>query len=194
MSGGVRLAEEAAVLSDYLLAHVEVSAAGATCAGELEPGTDVTSEGATLVFDCGGPVAVADVRISTLTDLDPAYRTLAEGPGGQRQSYSLDRDSFAWELPAPTAGRSPGSLEPPGSSGRSAAVQLGAITAVGVAIGAGAWIVLLTTAGYLLGDNWEKAESWMGPLKYAAVALILGGIVYLAFRWLRNRDPRAAAE
>ena len=60
------------------------------------------------------------------------------------------------------------------------------------AIGAGAWIALLTTGGYLLGDNWERAEGWVDPLKYVAVAAILGGAMYLAWRWLRSRDARTA--
>ncbi|MBC7459721.1 MAG: DedA family protein [Thermoleophilia bacterium] len=59
-------------------------------------------------------------------------------------------------------------------------------------IGAGAWIALLTSAGYLLGDNWERAGIWLEPLKYAAVAAIVGGTVVLVVRWMRGRGARTA--
>jgi membrane protein DedA with SNARE-associated domain len=55
------------------------------------------------------------------------------------------------------------------------------------AIGAGAWILLLTGAGYVLGDRWHDAERWLDPLKYVAVGALLVGIVWLAERWMRGR-------
>ncbi len=95
---GVQLAE-APEFADYVLAHVTATAAGATCEGTVELVEDVTIEGATVEFDCGGPVSAAEVTINTLIDVNEAYRTLASGPGGQRNVYSLDQDTFTWQLP-----------------------------------------------------------------------------------------------
>lgn len=134
---GVRLAEEATVLSAYLLDQVRVQAAGEACTGELVPVDDVSDAGVEIAFDCGGPVATADVTVRVLTDLDPAYRTLAVGPGGQARAYSVDRDTFTWELPGVATGMPEAAPEAP--AGRTAALQLGGTALAGVVIGAGVW-------------------------------------------------------
>ena len=41
------------------------------------------------------------VSVEMLTDLHPAYRTLASGPEGQRAAYSSTDVSHEWQLPVP---------------------------------------------------------------------------------------------
>jgi len=122
---GVELAK-APELATYLLDHVAVRAQGRACTGTLEPVDDVTTQGATLTFDCGGPVAAADVTLTTLTDLHRAYRTLAVGGDDQRYAYSADADTFTWSFPTAAATGEGGEVAS-GSTGRSAALQLGGV-------------------------------------------------------------------
>lgn len=135
---GVRLAEEAAVLEDYLLTQVDVVADGTACAGGLEPVADVEVSGAALSFDCGGPVGAVDVGVATLVDLDDRYRILATGPEGQRHVYAAGSDTTSWVL-----GDDPGTSSTAAASSpeRSAAVQLGSILGA-VALGAAGVVVL----------------------------------------------------
>lgn len=114
--------------ADYLLERVRVVARGADCPGELLPVTDLVSAGAVLSFDCGTAVDVVEVEARTLTDLHPAYRSLASGPEGQRAVYDDEHPTHSWTLTgAPVAG----------SSARSAAVQLGPALGVVLAGGVG---------------------------------------------------------
>jgi hypothetical protein len=134
---GVQLAR-APQLADYLLERITVSAAGASCAGALLPVEDVETTGATLDFDCGGPVGSAEIRVATLTDIDPAYRTLATGPSGQRHPYAEATGAIGWTLPT-NAATAPAS--PAGDRARSAVVQLGGV-GFGVTLLAGLGLVL----------------------------------------------------
>ncbi|OLF13662.1 hypothetical protein BLA60_00155 [Actinophytocola xinjiangensis] len=61
---------------DYLLARVTVSQGGRACPGELAPLADLTGQGARYTFHCPASVAELDVRVSALTDLNSAYRTV----------------------------------------------------------------------------------------------------------------------
>jgi len=133
---GVRLAR-ASQLSAYLLERIEVRA-DEPCSGTLLPVDDVEATGATLDFDCGGPVPAADVRIATLTDVDEAYRTLASGPFGQGEAYVADTGAVTWALT--TADAVAGGDRANGA--RSAALQLGG-AGVGAAAVAGVGLLLL---------------------------------------------------
>ncbi len=75
------------------------------CSGSLLPVDDVEATGATLDFDCGGPVPAADVRIATLTDVDEAYRTLASGPSDRARPTSSDTGAVTWALTSADAVR-----------------------------------------------------------------------------------------
>lgn len=132
---GVQLAH-APQLADYLLERITVTAGGTPCAGTMLPVADVEAAGVTLDFDCGSPVASADVGIATLTDVDPAYRTLATGPFGQRRAYGSDTGAVTWTLSdaGPTATDAPAAAVPD-DRGRSALLQLG-----GVGLGAAALV------------------------------------------------------
>lgn len=117
---GLRLAG-APAFEAYLLETVRVSSSGAPCPGALSPmdaGTDLARTGVTLLFACSGPVTRPEVTLSTLTDMHPAYRTMASGPDGQKAVYTLDTDTHAWSLRGPAATASPVS---------SAALQLGVV-------------------------------------------------------------------
>ena len=54
------------------------------------------------------------------------------------------------------------------------------------------WIFLLTFTGKQVGANWEDWKNSLHYVDYTVLALIVVGIVYLVFRWRRNRDARAA--
>lgn len=140
---GAQLAR-APQLADYLLDRIEVSAAGEVCAGELLHVDDVETSGATLDFDCGGPVPAADVRIATLTDIDDTYRILAAGPHGQGHLYSTVAAVHRWVLRDAPVTSSPGAgaaettapAARPESRAHSAMTQLGSI-GVGVVVAVG---------------------------------------------------------
>ncbi len=118
----------AAELPDYLLRRIAVTSAGGTCVGKALPITSLVREGVTLQFRCPAAVEKADIVLRTLTDLHPAYRTLATGPGGQRAVYDISHESHAWSASStsvPTGTTS--------STGRSAAIQLSVVGGIGIA-------------------------------------------------------------
>jgi membrane protein DedA with SNARE-associated domain len=55
-------------------------------------------------------------------------------------------------------------------------------------VGTTLWILLLTTAGYLLGENYSLVEVYMGPLSKVALGIILVAfIVWVGRRVLQQR-------
>ncbi|GAA2584464.1 hypothetical protein GCM10010399_13100 [Dactylosporangium fulvum] len=115
----------------YLLRQITVTDGGRPCAGELEPPRALDLKGAIADYACPGPIAVATVTVRMLTDLNPAYRTLATGPGGRRTVYEADKDTHDWTSVGAPAGDDAG-------LGRSAAVQIATVVgAVAIAVAAG---------------------------------------------------------
>ncbi|WP_433616861.1 hypothetical protein ACQP2P_16060 [Dactylosporangium sp. CA-139114] len=119
----------------YLLQRITVTDGSAPCPGAVAQPIDFLQlKGATTDYTCPGPVATATVAVRMLTDLNPAYKTLATGPGGQRAVYQGATDTHAWTLvgapPADGAGL-----------GRSAAVQLAAVLS-GLLLAAAAVVVV----------------------------------------------------
>ncbi len=55
------------------------------------------------------------------------------------------------------------------------------------AVGSGVWNAIFITAGYQLGNQWDRVEVWVKPISYATVALL--GVFGL---WLVYRKVRAA--
>ncbi|HWV22974.1 MAG TPA: DedA family protein [Thermomicrobiales bacterium] len=51
------------------------------------------------------------------------------------------------------------------------------------AVGSLVWNTLLISAGWMLGDNWDKVETYLGPLSYVVVLLILAAGVW----WVWHR-------
>lgn len=136
-------------VEDYLLEHISVQNPG--CQAEVRDVGNLVEEGATVAFTCEKPLAEVALTATTLTDLHPAYRTLATGPDGQRAAYAQDTDTHTWSLeasgapagaPLPTAA---GSAPPPASGGTDAALQIGLVLAV-VALVAAAGVVVARAA------------------------------------------------
>lgn len=93
------LLAEAPQLRRYLLGHIQVSQDGQRCSGEVTTTRGLAEDGtALLVFACPRKVEQVTVDVSTLTDLHPAYRTLATGDGGQRATYTLETPAHQWRL------------------------------------------------------------------------------------------------
>jgi membrane protein DedA with SNARE-associated domain len=60
------------------------------------------------------------------------------------------------------------------------------------AIGSGLWAALLATAGYLLGDNYEQVEGYVGPIGTALLVLLVGFAV--VWVWRRRQAGKAQPE
>ena len=56
--------------------------------------------------------------------------------------------------------------------------------------GSAIWNAVFIGAGWVLGDNWERVEGWVGPLSYVVVALLAVALVVLVVRKVR-RAPDA---
>lgn len=132
-AGDPALVADSPEVADYALDHVVVRSAGADCAGEVAEVGDLTAEGARLVFTCPAPVASATVEVTTLTDLHPAYRTLATGPDGQHQVYAAGAGSYEWVLGTASTGSTTGTSagDTPAratlDTGQSAVLQIGGV-------------------------------------------------------------------
>lgn len=53
------------------------------------------------------------------------------------------------------------------------------------AIGSGVWNALFIGLGWYLGDNWDRVQTWLGPVTYVVLGLALVGLVWLAVRKVR---------
>ncbi|MFG2047531.1 hypothetical protein ACGFIW_08890 [Micromonospora sp. NPDC048935] len=96
-SDGTVLASSAQ-FATYLLRQITLSSDGHACAGTLGKASDPAASGVDVDYTCPAPVGVARIEIRMLSDLDPAYRTVATGPQGKRQVYGPDAYSHDWVL------------------------------------------------------------------------------------------------
>ncbi|MFG1883591.1 hypothetical protein [Micromonospora sp. NPDC049102] len=118
--------------ADYLRTQMTVSSDGHACAGVVGKASD---SGVDVDYTCPGPLGVARIEIRMLTDLDPAYRTVATGPEGKRQVYGPDEYSHDWLLgdaPPPAAADS-GTGHDRGAAQR-AALAVGPLLLVAAAV------------------------------------------------------------
>ena len=53
------------------------------------------------------------------------------------------------------------------------------------------WVLMLTYIGMKAGDNWESWKDSLHYVDYAVAAIIVGGAIYLFFRWRSNRGGPA---
>jgi hypothetical protein len=99
-SDAERLAASDAV-AGYLAAHLTVAQGGRDCPAEVDL-SDLTGDGAELVFTCERDVAAVDVAVTVLTDADPAYRTVAfaEAADRDRLLYTDESPTAAWRFDA----------------------------------------------------------------------------------------------
>lgn len=122
--------------ADYLLERVTVASDGRECPGAVTPPSDLARGGATIDFTCAAAVGVVTIGVRTLTDLDPAYRTLATGPGGVRAVYTSDAYTHEWTLGGVPAVAGGGD-----GRGRGAALQIAAVVGGLLLIGAVALVL-----------------------------------------------------
>jgi hypothetical protein len=118
----------------YLLRQITVVSAGKPCTGEVAPPVDVAKSGVQIAYTCAAKVGAATVSVKTLTDLNPAYRTLATGPNGERAVYATTKNSFDWKF-------SDAVMAENVSRGRSAVLQIASVVG-GVLLLAAVAIVL----------------------------------------------------
>lgn len=111
--GGSSLAPaDAAAIADspevaaHLLDRVAARQDGADCRGEVRTARDLVEDGAVLAFTCPEPVRRVDVELALLTDLHPAYRTVAVSADGQRALYTADDAVETWAFGSPVGGGS----------------------------------------------------------------------------------------
>lgn len=137
------LVSESPELTTYLLDHVAVTASGAECTGSVTAVGDLVADGADVAFACDSAAASATVEVTTLTDLHPAYRTLATGPDGQHQVYAAGAASYDWTLGAAgTTSTGDATAAASLGTGESAALQIGGVLgAVLLLAGTGALVV-----------------------------------------------------
>jgi len=57
------------------------------------------------------------------------------------------------------------------------------------ALGSGVWNAIFITAGYQLGNRWERVEGWVKPFSYGTVALLAVFAAWLTYRKIKtSRD------
>jgi membrane protein DedA with SNARE-associated domain len=54
-------------------------------------------------------------------------------------------------------------------------------------IGSGVWNAAFIALGWVLGENWNLVEGWLGPVSYVVFGLVAVGLVVLAVRRARAR-------
>ena len=58
--------------------------------------------------------------------------------------------------------------------------------AVLTAIGSGVWNAVFIALGWWLGERWDQVQSWLGPVSYVVVGLLVIGLGVLIVRKLRS--------
>jgi hypothetical protein len=120
----------------YAETHLRAQRGDEPCESATRPTEDLRDDGVVVALTCpagDGPVTVA---VDMLTDLHPAYRTLATGPDGQRAVYTAEAPSHAWSLTTVAA------ADLGAGAASSAALQLGGVLsglAAAAGLGAVAW-------------------------------------------------------
>jgi len=141
--GDDALLAAAPAFAAYAETHLRAERGGEPCAGTMRPADDLLDDGATVAFDCPAGSGPVRVSVDMLTDLHPAYRTLATGPAGQRAVYAADAVAHDWALGETTAEASPTAPASAAAAGlgASAALQLGGVL-LGLAVASGLGVLL----------------------------------------------------
>ncbi|WP_334628399.1 hypothetical protein [Micromonospora sp. CPCC 205539] len=123
----------------YLRRQITVTSDGDACAGTVTPPSNLAASGVTVDYTCPGPIGTVSVGVRMLTDLNPAYQTLASGSNGERAVYGSGRYAHDWVLGDAPAKSGTG-------LGRSAAEQIAAV---------GGGLLLVALAALLL-NRWRR--------------------------------------
>lgn len=59
------------------------------------------------------------------------------------------------------------------------------------AIGSGVWNAAFIALGWLLGENWNRVQDWIGPVSYVVIGLVVVGLAVLVVRRMRARATAA---
>lgn len=87
----------------YLRRHITVNAGRRRCEGVVQPIRQLASRGVDIDFRCPDAVTSASVSISVLSDLSELYKTIATGPGDQREVYAGSTSTHDWTFDGPVA-------------------------------------------------------------------------------------------
>jgi membrane protein DedA with SNARE-associated domain len=55
-------------------------------------------------------------------------------------------------------------------------------------LGSGVWNAAFVALGWVLGENWDQVEGWLGPVSYVVLGLLAVGLVVLVVRRARTRS------
>ena len=62
------------------------------------------------------------------------------------------------------------------------------------ALGSAVWNTTLIGIGWILGDNWEEVEQYVGYLQYLVILVVLAGIVWFVYKKIQQRNQGMATE
>ena len=62
------------------------------------------------------------------------------------------------------------------------------------AAGATIWNTILIGIGWILGDNWEEVEEYVGYLQYVVILAILAGVAFFIYKKLQQRSSSTASQ
>ncbi|NMO52367.1 hypothetical protein HH310_14315 [Actinoplanes sp. TBRC 11911] len=125
-----------AQFAGYLTKQITVADREQPCPAAVQRPGDLVKNGVTIDYRCDGPIGTATIAVRTLTDLNPAYKTLASGPDGEHAVYGQGNESHEWVLSGADGVRATQT-----HPARNAALQI-AIVLAGVIVVAGAVAVL----------------------------------------------------
>ncbi|WP_433278189.1 DedA family protein [Pseudonocardia xinjiangensis] len=58
-------------------------------------------------------------------------------------------------------------------------------------VGSGVWNAVFIALGWVLGENWDSVEGWLGPISYGVIGLVVVGLIVLVIRRVRARSVAA---
>ncbi|GAA1321494.1 DedA family protein [Pseudonocardia xinjiangensis] len=58
-------------------------------------------------------------------------------------------------------------------------------------VGSGVWNAVFIALGWVLGENWDSVQGWLGPVSYGVIGLVVVGLVILVIRRVRARSLAA---
>ncbi|GAB3998411.1 hypothetical protein GCM10029992_24130 [Glycomyces albus] len=93
-------------VADYLAEHITVRQDGRQCPAEVDL-AGLVGDGAELTFTCPEPVADVEIEVTTLTDADSAYRTVAfaEAADPEQHLFNAGDPRRDWNFSATRTGQ-----------------------------------------------------------------------------------------